>query len=197
MHTSPETIAIMPPSATARCGSPADSGRDDRQDHGRERGIGPEDQDAAGAEQGIGEQRHDRRVQAVDARQARRLGVRDADRHEHRRHDEAGDEVVSEPRPVVRAQHVEGRNPSHPAALAGLRARATEAAALIGWGHQNVQKNVSRTMASSRLPGKFTGSGSLRYRTSSRFGLRRTEGCRYHSPPTIHIVKGDWLLNSQ
>ena len=49
------------------------------------------------AEQGVSEQRHNGRVQAVDTRHARCLGVRDADRYEHGRHDEAGHKVVPQP----------------------------------------------------------------------------------------------------
>ena len=66
MHTTPETIAIIPASATARCGSPAESGSTTVEDHGRERGVRSQDENAARTEQGVREQRHDGRVEAVD-----------------------------------------------------------------------------------------------------------------------------------
>ena len=75
-------------------------GEDDR----RERGIRPQHQDAAGPEHRVGQQRHDRRVEPVDARQARRDRVGDADRHQHGRQHEPGHEVVAQPgRFVARA----------------------------------------------------------------------------------------------
>ena len=95
MQTTPETIAIALASATARCGSPADSGSTTARITRRQRGIRAEHQDAARAEQRVGEQRHDRGVEAVDARNARRLGIGDADRHQHRRQHEAGDDIVA------------------------------------------------------------------------------------------------------
>ncbi len=74
--------------------------QDDGQDHGRERGIRTEHENAARTEQRIGEQRNDRRVEAVDAGHARRLGIGDADRHEHRREHEAGQDVAASARAV-------------------------------------------------------------------------------------------------
>ena len=65
------------------------------------------------------------------------------------------------------------------------------------WDVQNVQKNVRRKTASCRLPGLLTGSGSFEYLTSSKFGLRRTEGWRYISVPKIQVVNGDSLLRSK
>ena len=40
------------------------------------------------------------------------LRIRDADRHEHRRHDEAGDDVVPQPGRLVLAQRVQTREAS-------------------------------------------------------------------------------------
>ena len=51
MQTRPETIAIALASATARCGSPPDSGSTTREDQGRERRVRAQHQDAARAEQ--------------------------------------------------------------------------------------------------------------------------------------------------
>ena len=94
MHTVPETIAIMPARATARMRIAAGQRQDDGEDDGGQRRIRPEHQDAAGPEQRVGEQRHDRRVEPVDAGHARRHRVGDADGHQHRRQHEARHDVV-------------------------------------------------------------------------------------------------------
>ena len=88
-HTAPETIAIMLASATARCGSPPDSGSTTAEDDGGQRRVRPEHQDPARPEQRVGQQRDDRRVEPVDAGHARRHRIGDADRHQHRRQHEA------------------------------------------------------------------------------------------------------------
>ena len=102
----------------------------DGEDHGRERRVRAQDEDAARTEQRIGEQRHDGRVEAVDARHAGCLGIRDADRHEHGRHDEAGDDVVPQPGRLVPAQRRQPGKPAHPAGLIRLRCMAGDAARL-------------------------------------------------------------------
>ena len=112
-HTTPETMAIIGQRRPPAADRPRQR-QDDRQDHGRERGIRSEDQDAARAEKGIGQERNDRGIESVDPWQPGRLGIRDADRHEHRRQDEAGDDVVSQPGPLVMAKRAQPGNPAHP-----------------------------------------------------------------------------------
>ncbi len=133
MQTSPETIAIMPASATARIGSPRGQRQHDGENERGQRRIRPEHQDAARAEQRVGQQRDDRRVEAVDAGHARRHGVGDADRHQHRRQHEAGHQVVREPGGFVMPQHLQPGQPARPAVhavflLAERRQRAYDVA---------------------------------------------------------------------
>ena len=91
----------------------------DREDHGRQRGVRAEHEDAARAEHRVGEQRHDRRVEAVDARHARRLRIRDADRHQHRRQHEPGDDVVAQPGALVASAGCAAPGASAAAAMHG------------------------------------------------------------------------------
>ena len=100
----------------------------DREDHGRERGVRAQHEDAARAEQRVSEQRHDRRVEAVDARHARGLGIRDADRHEHRRQHEAGDEVVRSQDGSYSRRTSKPGKPAQPTASIHLHFRSTNAA---------------------------------------------------------------------
>ena len=176
------------------------------QDHSRERRVRSEDKNAARTEQRVREQRHDGRVEPVDPWQPGCLRIRNADRHEHRRHDETCDDVVSQPGRLILSKRAETGDPAHPAGTIRVRRRPGDTARHGAvrrrcFSHrqlrQKVQKNVTRNMESWRRPGKFVGSGSLAYLTSSRFGLSRTAGWRYHSPPTIHVVNGDCGLRSQ
>ena len=112
MHTTPDTIAIMLASATARCGSPADSGSTTARMIGGQRRIGPEHEDAARTEQRVGEQRHDRRVEAVDAGHARCHRIGDADRHQHRRQHQTRDRCRGQPVELVGARTGEVLEPS-------------------------------------------------------------------------------------
>ena len=79
-------------------------GQDDAKDDRRKRGIRPEDQDAARTEKRIDEQRDDRRVEAVDRGHAGCDRISDADRHQHRRQDDAGDDVIAQPGELILAQ---------------------------------------------------------------------------------------------
>ena len=119
----------------------------DCEDHGRERRVRAQDEDAARTEQGVREQRHDGRVEAVDARHARCLGVRDADRHEHGRHDEAGHEVVPQPGRLVVTQRVQPGKPAHPAGLIRLRCMAGDAARFCGVGGERFSHVCSLTIS--------------------------------------------------
>ena len=94
-------------------GQRQDNGEDDR----GQRGVGAQHQDAAGTEQRIGQQRDDRRVETVDARDPGRHRVRDADRNQHRRQHQSGDDVVTQPGCFVAAQGLQPRHPAHPAGL--------------------------------------------------------------------------------
>ena len=91
--------------------------QDDGEDDGRQRRVGSQHQDAAGAEQRIGQQRHDRRVEAVDARHARCHRIGDADGHQHRRQHQPGHDVVPQPGRLVAAQGLQARQPAHPPRL--------------------------------------------------------------------------------
>ena len=102
----------------------------DCEDHGRERRVRAENDDAAGTEQGVREQRHDGRVEAIDARHPRCLRVRDADRHEHGRHDEAGDDVVPQPGGLVLTQRVQPGKPARPSGSGRESCRALDAPTL-------------------------------------------------------------------
>ena len=55
---------------------------------------GPEHEDAARPEDGVGDERHDRRVQPRDRREARRLGIAHAGRDQQRREHQPGGEVA-------------------------------------------------------------------------------------------------------
>ena len=101
---------------------------DHGEDDGGQRGIRAQHHDAAGAEQRVGKQRNDRRVETVDAGQARRDRIRDADRHEHRRQHDPRRDVVGKPLRLVARQGVESRQPTPPPGLRGGRLPAHDAA---------------------------------------------------------------------
>ena len=101
--------------ATARIGSPAESGSTTARITGGERGIRPQHQNAAGTEQRVGEQRDDRGVQAVDSRDARSHCVGDSDRHQHRGQHQAGHQIVRQPGGFVPAQDLQSGQPTLPA----------------------------------------------------------------------------------
>ena len=88
--------------------------KDDAEDDGGQRRIRSQDQNAAGAEQRIGQQRHDGRVEAVDARHARCHRIGDADGHQHRRQHQSGDDVMAQPRCLILAQRHQPRQPPYP-----------------------------------------------------------------------------------
>ena len=119
MHTRPDTTAIMPASATARIGSPPDSGSTTARITRGQRGVRPQHQDAAGTEQRVSEQRDDGGVQAVDAGDARCHRVGDSDRHQHRGQHEAGHQVVGQPGDLVPAQRLQSGQPALPARRIG------------------------------------------------------------------------------
>lgn len=88
--------------------------RDRAGDQRGERRIGAEHQDPAWPEDRVADERGDRRVQAGDDRQARRLSVAHADRHEHRGQRDARVQIPCEPRAPVRAQRRDARQPAPP-----------------------------------------------------------------------------------
>ena len=100
--------------------------QDDRQNHGRERRVRTQNENAARTEDRVREQRDDGRVEPVDTGHARCLGVRDADRYEHRRHDETGDEVVPQPRRFVLTKNLQPGSPAPPAGRARLQSLTDE-----------------------------------------------------------------------
>jgi len=79
-------------------------GHDGRGHDRRERRVRTEDEDAGGADEGIGEEWHERRVEAGHRGQAGKLRVGHALRHEQGGENEAGDDVVSQPRAPVPAR---------------------------------------------------------------------------------------------
>ena len=119
----------------------------DREDHGRERRVRAQDENAARTEQGVREQRHDGRVEAVDTRHAGCLGVRDADRHEHGRHDETGHKVVPQPGRLVLTQSVQPGKPAHPAGSIRLHCMAGNAARFCGVGGERLSHGCSLSIA--------------------------------------------------
>ena len=87
-----------------------DRDRDDR----RERRVGAEHQDPRRPEDRVDEQGHDRRVQAGDRREAGGLRVPHAHRDEEGGQHEAGDQVIPQPRPLVRTQDRQARHEAGP-----------------------------------------------------------------------------------
>ncbi|MNQ79353.1 hypothetical protein D3C85_942970 [compost metagenome] len=114
-----------------------------RQDHGdddrRQRRVGAQYQDAAGAEQGIGQQRNDRGVQAVDARNPRGLGIGDAHRDQHGGQHQAGNQVLRQPGGLVAAQQLQPWQPALPAGQATvLRGRCLPGFGGLDFAHGDV-----------------------------------------------------------
>ena len=91
--------------------------QDDGEDDGGQRRVGPQHEDAAGTEQRVGQQRHNRRVESVDARHARCHRIGDPDGHQHRGQHQTGHEIVTQPRQLVAAQGLQTRQPAYPARL--------------------------------------------------------------------------------
>ncbi|MNZ79064.1 hypothetical protein D3C78_976580 [compost metagenome] len=84
------------------------------EDRRGERRIRAEHQNAAGAEQRIGQQRNDGGIQAVDARHPGRLGVGDADRHQHGGQHQAGGQILGQPLGAILSEHQQARQPAQP-----------------------------------------------------------------------------------
>ena len=145
-------MAIMPPTrGTLRiaCGYRQDNGQDD----GRERRVRSEDENAAGTEHGVCEQRHDGRVETIDARQPRRFRIRNAHRHEHRRHDEAGDDVVTQPGClVVPERRSPGTQRIQPVRFIGAPGRTTRPVSGSGETSNSVIDALSRTAGGAGVP---------------------------------------------
>ncbi|MHC2425729.1 hypothetical protein ACVIST_002474 [Bradyrhizobium elkanii] len=87
---------------------------DDAEDDGRKRRVRSEDKDAARPEQRVDKQRDDRRIEPVDAGQAGRFRIGDADRDQHGREHKPGNDVVWKPRRLISTQRVETRQPAGP-----------------------------------------------------------------------------------
>ncbi len=85
------------------------------QNDGGQRGVGPEHQDSAGAEERIGQKGYDGRVEAIDAWKARGDGIRDPNRRQGRRENQAGCNVVREPTRFIASQRCNSRQPADPA----------------------------------------------------------------------------------
>ena len=86
------------PGAVRPCGGEGEDGGGDERDQRR---VRSEDEVPGGADSRVDQQWHHGRVQAGDGGQARRLGVADPDRHEHRRQDKACQHVPREPGAVI------------------------------------------------------------------------------------------------
>ena len=93
----------------------------DGEDQGGQRGIRPQHEDAAWAKQRVRQQRHDGRVEPVDARHARCHRVGDTDRHQHGRQHQTGRDVMTQPADLVVAQGLEPGQPAQPTVLIPLR----------------------------------------------------------------------------
>jgi hypothetical protein len=87
---------------------------DDAENDGCQSRIRPQDEDAAWAEQGVDQQRYDRRIQTMDARQARRRRVGNSNRDQHCRQDEPGEDVTRKPRSLILTESLEPRQPVDP-----------------------------------------------------------------------------------
>ena len=87
--------------------------RDDRRGHKRRHGrVGSQDEDPRRAQQEVHDERHQRRVQAGDRRQARELAVRHPLGHEQGSEDGARDDVAPQRRAAVASQQREPRHPT-------------------------------------------------------------------------------------
>ena len=75
---------------------------DRRRDHRAQRRVGTEHQHSGGPEDRVPDQAQDRGVEPGHRRQPGQLGVRHPLRHQQRRQDEAGDDVLGQPCPLVR-----------------------------------------------------------------------------------------------
>ena len=86
---------------------------DDRRGHQRRHGrVGSQDEDPRRAQQEVREERHHRRVQAGDRRQACELGVRHALGDEQGGEDGTRDDVAPQRRAAVASQQREPRHPT-------------------------------------------------------------------------------------
>jgi hypothetical protein len=117
----------------------------DCEDHGRERRVRAQDQNAARTEQRVRQQRYDRCVEAVDTRQPGCLGVRDADGHEHGRHNQTGHKVVPQPGRLVPTQRLQPWKPARVAGSSRLRWMARGAARLFRVGGERSSHDCEST----------------------------------------------------
>ena len=90
--------------AALAAGSAPASGHDRGEDQRRQGRVRAQHEDAGRAEQRVDEERHDRRVQPVDRLEPGRFRVAHAGGHEEGGEHDAGDDVLAQPRPLVRAQ---------------------------------------------------------------------------------------------
>ena len=100
-----------------RCGAKRIATRqrnDNAEDDSCQRRVRSQHEDAAGAEQRVDQQRYDRCVQTVDARQARCHRVGNSNRDQHRRQDESSEDIVRKPRRLISTEGFDSRQPVDP-----------------------------------------------------------------------------------